>query len=565
MPIQPDTRITRRSLLTATAGATAGWLIRPRGVLAAEYDLDGGPASASARQASTYYAPRPASEAKLGINADPTIPELEALKTAGVDYVRMGPGWEVVEDFETGVLSISKKTSEAFDFMAKNDMHPVPVAAYGPPYDDVATLKVAADVPAGSLTIPLTAPPKLKILLDYVVLKLVRAQHKDQYITNPFYSYYGSLIASTEGSTITLGAKTAVALSAGEELKVYRLRYAPIPDLDPNGTSVRAYMRYARFVAEQIVAHGATGYVCLWNEYPWPMDKWPNLYGFYEHKTRPANLVEDKGMAAILLAALQAPHLPPGVNWINGASDKTGLNSIINQFKETSVLTAAKVDGWREGMHCYSARGPEGEAWTVSGDEVTLVNQRADREGDFGWIERFDLRSGFDIRPIATECGAPNVEDPVKQARHHLRRTASLWGMGIVPFPGGAFTAGSPAYLALQNLTALRNSLGSGGDSAMCPSVASVADNEWPIMSVALYGENGAVLLVWQRTWTLEKPSEPGGGWAGIPSPPPATVTLTLGTAENIVSIQNPRTEESLPSELTVLVADDPIAVRVMA
>lgn len=516
-------------------------------------------------QPSIYYAPRPATEAQIGMSVDPTIPKLEALKAAGIDHVRMGPGWGHVEDYATGALKLPTGAAEAFDFMAKNEMHPVSVAAYGPPNNLVAKLKIAADVPVGSLTIPLVGPlPGLKIPCDFVSLAHTKL-HKAQFITEPFYSYYGSIVAGSEGSSINLGAQTSVALTAGQELNLRRLRYQPIPDLNPNGKSVRAYMRYARFIAEEIVAHRCTGYVSLWNEYPWAMDKWPSLHGFYEEATRPANLVRDKGMAAILRAALQQPHLPAGVNWINGASDKTGYNSILNQFKDMpGVLTAASVNGWREGMHVYSGRGPEagGAGWD---DELKVANHTLDLRTNFVAMARWDRKSGFDIRPIATECGA-FWEDPVAQARENLRRVASMWGMGIVPFLGMKETpTGSLSYLALQRLAALRDSLGSGGDASQCPSVASVTGNEWPIMSVALHGENGALLLVWQRTWALLPKDEPGGGWANIPSPPPATVTLALGTAGRVMSIQNVRSGQSLPSELTVPVADDPIAILVTA
>jgi hypothetical protein len=557
--------MTRRSLLTATAGATAGWLVRPRGVLAAEPELGLGPAGVATTQSSIYYAPRPARGAQLGMNVDPTIPKLEALKAAGVDYVRMGPSWPAVEDFATGQLKLPQPATAAFEFMAANNMHPVCVAAYGPPHFKVAQLTVAAAVPVGSLTIPLTAPPpSVRIPHDFVSLAHTHG-HKAQFITNPFYAYYGSIIASSEGKSITLGAKTSIPLTAGQELNVRRLRHAPIPDLNPNGKSVQAYMAYARFVAEQIVAHGCTGYVCLWNEYPWHMDPWPNLSAFYELPTRPKNLVQNRGMAAILLAALKQPHLPSGVNWINGASDKTGYNSILNRFEEApGVLTASTVNGWREGMHPYSGRGPEagGAGWD---DELKLANRALDLSSNFIAMARWDRASGFDIRPIATECGA-SWEDPVKQARQDLRRVASMWGMGVVPFLGMKENPpGSLSYLALQRLTALRDSLGPGGLAAACPRVGGVSGNEWPIMSVALYGERGAVLLIWQRTWTLIPKDDPGGGWGNIPSPPPAAVTLALGSAEHIVSIQNVRSGESLPSELTVPVADDPIAVLVMA
>jgi hypothetical protein len=562
LPIRPDTRVTRRSLLTATAGATAGWLIRPRGVLAAEYGLGQSTAGASVAQSNIYYAPRPASTAQLGMNVDPTIAKLEAIKAAGVNYVRMGPSWPAVEDFTSGQLRIPNGASAAFEFMAANNMHPVCVAAYGPPNLKVAQLTVAADVPVGSLTIPLTAPPPdLKIPRDFVSLAHVHG-HRAQFITNPFYAYYGSIVASAEGNSITLGASTSVPLSAGQELNLRRLRYQPIPDLNPNGKSAQAYMRYARFVAEQILAYGCTGYVCLWNEYPWALDKWPSLYGFYEETTRPANLVRDKGMAAILLAALKQPHLPAGVNWINGASDKSGYQSILHQFEDRpELLTASTVNGWREGMHPYSGRGPEaGAGWD---DELKLANRAIDLSGNFIAMARRDRDSGFDIKPIATECGA-TWEDPVKQARQDLRRVASMWGMGIVPFLGmRENSAGGLGYLAIQRLTALRDSLGAGGNASACPHVAIVAGNQWPIMSVALYGERGAILLIWQRTWALIPKDDPGGGWSNIPSPPPATVTLALGSAERIASIQNLRSGESLPLELTVPVADDPIAVLV--
>ncbi|MFI4977664.1 MAG: hypothetical protein ACHQC8_03135 [Solirubrobacterales bacterium] len=539
-------------------------MIRPRGVLAAEGNLGRGPEGVAATQSSIYYAPRPARAAQVGMNIDPTIPKLEALKAAGVDYVRMGPSWPAVEDFTTGQLTLPKGATAAFEFMAVNGMHPVCVAAYGPPNFKVAQLTIAANVPVGSLTIPLTAPPpNLKIPCDFVSLAHTKG-HKAQFITNPFYAYYGSIVAGSEGNSIKLGAKTSVALTAGQELNLRRLRYQPIPDLNPNGKSVRAYMRYARFVAEQVVSHGCTGYVCLWNEYPWTMDKWPSLYGFYEETTRPVSLVRDKGMAAILLAALKEPHLPAGVNWINGASDKTGYNSILNQFENApGVLTAASVNGWREGMHPYNGRGPEaGAGWD---DELKLANRTLDLSTNFIVMARWDRASGFDIRPIATECGA-TWEDPVEQARQDLRRVASMWGMGIVPFLGlEQAPTGSLSYLALQRLTSLRDSLGPGGDRSKCPRVASVTGNAWPIMSIALFGEHGAMLLIWQRTWALLPKDEPGGGWANVPSPPPATVTLALGSAGHITGIQNVCSGESLPSELTVPVADDPIAVLVTA
>jgi hypothetical protein len=80
------------------------------------------------------------------------------------------------------------------------------------------------------------------------------------------------------------------------------------------------------------------------------------------------------------------------------------------------------------------------------------------------------------------------------------------------------------------------------------------------MMSVSLYGEHGAVLLLWQRTWA---PPIPNTHWSEVPSPPPAVAKIALGTAQNILSVQNLRTGESLPPELTFPVADDPIAVRV--
>jgi hypothetical protein len=580
--------LTRGQFLRALAGLAAAPVIAQRPLPRRETRPQASALSGSQEEV-TAYPPRPVAAARFGYNAEDTFPDprlAPLLERSGAKFVRWQPGWSEVEDFQSGRLALGAPTERALARYASSGIQPVAVAAYGPPFANVLDLTVAgtADVPIGSYAIPVAGPLAAVVTpTDYVTLDGNAA------LPTARWAYYGSLIAATDTATgtITLASKTTVVLSPGQKLNVNRLRYAALADTSLTDPGVVAYLRYVRFLAERIAAHGASGYVCVWNEFPWAHDRWDSRAAFYD--TVPAGVSTVSGLYAVLAGALTIDDLPRSVRLINGLSGKTGFEGVLSlpaHLPWATVATARTVrhNVVADGIHPYG-NNPEADAWdpsstansTFPGKAYRDVNPLVDWSTNFPWMKYQEDQADIGLRMFATECGAVEEND-ARQAIYLLRRIASLWGMGVPPivfafaeggglavvdYVRGKHPKPREAYWALRALGALVATLGgSGGRGDWVPRLAGHEGLSWPLMTVGVYGKRGSLLLAWQRTWALNPTP-----WSSIAPPAPGAASFALPRRLELAEVVIPRTGERPPHRvrgrrLVVPVGEDPIAIR---
>lgn len=561
------------------------------------------PEKAPKPQLDAYYAPIPVTDAQLGFNNARLEPAaLDYHAALGSTFNRQGGGWVSTENYDTGELKLNEKWSNALKYMASKGIKPIFIAAYGPPFKKIATLTVAEDAAAHQKVIKVVEPVPAGVEAQQCyVLGFLGGAKEPQIAARS--QWYGTAISKVEGQSIELGGQLqegnidpAVALKAGDKIVVNRLRYKPIHSFDLNEPSLQAYLRYVKFLCDEIAAHGCEGYVCLWNEPPWEDDRWD--YGASQHAEVPAGWDKTHGLAPILQACLQQLNgkLPKGVRLINGATDKSGLNSILKQFEATNpeneghypLPTAEQISNTitREGIHNYGVN-PESVLWNQN---YELLNPENDAGANWQNHAQKLSKSGTELKQISTECGT-NIRDEDKHGLYLVRKTLASWGCRIVPIYYAMIThsyftlitenkqTGSltprKAYYAMVELQKLKASLGgAGGKAADCPKVSSVNKGEWPVISSSIYGANGAITAIWQRTWSkhLDKGEREAGKefdesnyWPLVPAPAPIQVTLDLPVGKKITA-QNVVTGAEVPVAVTgrtavVQVTDEPIAV----
>ena len=581
--------LTRAQFIAAAAKAAASSLAGASGARLLKHVTDD-PRAAPAQPTRPFmsYPPRPAAGALLGYNAQDTFSDpalMAALGASGAALVRWQPAWGNVEDFATGRLSLDAATARSLSYCASRGIHPIAVAAYGPPFASVLELKVSGrePVPRGSYSFAVTGDLKAVVTpTDHVLLAPATA------LTGRS-AYYGSLVAGVDlaTNTLTLASATTVMLRPGATLTVNRLRYPALADARLDNPGVRAYLRYVQFLAEQIAQHHGSGYICLWNEYPWANDRWDSRAAFYD--TVPKSISPVSGLFAIQAAALELSSLPSGVRLINGLSDKTGFCGVLRlpanlpgypRADHATIVSTRTVarNVVADGIHPYG-NNPEAQAWDPShtdnptwpGHAYRDVNPAVDSTTNFTFMKLQEDRSGTGLRMMATECGTAEADD-TRQAVYLLRRVASLWGMMVVPvvyaFAEGntlsVMSANGPreSYVALKRLTALVADLGGpGGEAASVPTLDSDAGLSWPLMTVGIYGAKGALLLVWQRTWAPD--NRP---WNAIAPPPLGTATFVIPrgvTAGHAVAPRGglPVKTVATADRITISVGEDVVAL----
>lgn len=555
-------------------------------------------------QLDSFAAPIAVTEAQLGFNNarfDPTA--LDYHSALGSTFNRQGGTWAAVEDYETGALALPEKLSNALTYMGQHGIKPILIAAYGPPLKKVATLTVAEDAAAHQHNIKIveTLPAGVEAEQSYV-LGFLGGAKEPQIAARA--QYYGTAIAKVNGQTIELGgqlqegpaAHPTVALKAGDKITVHRLRYKPVHSFDINEPSTQAYLRYVQFLADQIAAHGCEGYVCLWNEPPWEEDRWD--FGAAQYAEPPAGWDHTHGLAPLLQACLQQLNgkLPNGVRLINGATDKSGLNSILKQFEAASpeneghypLPTKEQIANVmpREGIHNYNVN-PEGTLWNAN---YELLNPANDAGSNWQNQAGHLAKSDTELKQMSTECGT-NIRDEDHHGLYLVRKTLASWGCKVIPIfyamishsyftlitenkQTGSLTP-RKAYYDLVQLQKLKAQLGGpGGLAANCPKVVTAAKDKWPVMSTSIYGANAAMTAVWQRTWSnhMDKEERQSGKevdesnyWPLVPKPASIEVVLQVPAGKKITA-QIVRTGVEVPvvvigNEATVLVSDDPVAV----
>jgi hypothetical protein len=497
---------------------------------------------------------------------------LDLLKTGGASIARAQFGWATAENYDSGVLALSTAQIAGLTKCAELGIKPCIVAGYGPPYKAVATLTVSQAVAVGQKVIPVTGS------LDQVSVPLCHVQKSDnkQFVAEGMWGYYGALIhaVNVSGGIIELAAPTTVALAIGTQLKVNRLRYASINNTDPSNPAVQAYVRYVKFVAQQIADVGCEGYVCIWNEPPWKHDPWPARHKFYGLADGGAG----NRLKGILTSCLTID-LPEGVSLVNGASDKSGANGITKQGVLTAAsATAASLAIQFDGIHPYND-GPEGFGWNPaeldSGGYAPV--ETAFSTGNFRGLAKsqddFRAANAFGPRLMATEMGTIQA-DEILQAKYLLRAVVAWWGMGVTPLiyslSDGAWATAPdmiprPAYNGLKRLAELVGRVEPGPGVSALPSVASWGYSDIYPMTVGLHGATGnGVFFAWLRT-----SSGQATGWPAVGSPYPRCLALNIPEGIEIVEVVNLRTGEGMASlpvvvagVMTVPVDDDVLAMR---
>lgn len=497
----------------------------------------------------------------------------------GASIMRVQFGWESVEDYTTGNLTLTAAETSFLSYCAMKGVHPLVIAAYGPPRVSIGTLTTTADTPAGSPAgTPIPVQP-YTFTIDYPYCFAGDVNGGASMYTNRA-AYYGSLITAADSSTIELAATTRVDIPAGATITVNRLRYTPpATDTDP---SIAAYLRYATFLAEQIAAAGCQGQVALWNEYVWPHDPWTELSAFYD--TKPPAITVSPRMKAILAAA-QKISLPTGTGFQNGSSDKSGFDCLIMQhIPDKGAITSESVHpyGNNPEAHCwdYYAWGFNnnrplpaqlstqfGGTSTINDPWWEIVNPADQGSNMRNMAFVNDLGGGPPI--WATECGLQSADDTA-QARYLARRVASLWGTKVTPVPyvlddgshPGANTYAvapsahpRPSYYALQRMIAQVRRLAPGNDSSLVPTV-SWPGGQWPLMITTINGAKGhAVMFLWQMT--------NGNPWTSIPSPLAVSAKLTVPAGTRLVEAIDVVTGQPvIVTNGAVPVTDNPVALR---
>jgi hypothetical protein len=505
-----------------------------------------------------------ASQAQLGFNmgasfTNPTA--MAAMKAIGATIARWQPGWGNVENYSTGDLSLGSATEAALAYSGQNGIQPLAVCAYGPPYSNVFDLTVGSGgAKTGDYTIPINGSvASIDMPLDYVMLK-----GNAQLTATGKWGYYGALIASvdTSSNTITLASALTTNLPAGTQLVVNRLRYDSPADQSQTNPSLLAYFRYCGFVADRIAANSATGWVSIWNEPAWAHDPWDARGKFYD--TVPSGMNDDSRMKMFLQYALTVNNLPNGVKMINGATDKTGSNSILSQqgLSPTTATVANNIDV--ESIHPYGNLPDEGmwdpEEVNSAGNAYVNLNPTVDAGGNFNPMAFRDSKANIGLSVMATEVGT-DYSDDKRQAVWLTRRVATSWGSNVIPVlyefdnaDGSNFGVWNSktdtprlAYYSLQRMMSLVKDVGgSGGSVSSTPSFVGYSAGQWPPYATSIYGKEGTLLLVWQRTGyntTTE--------WDTIPTPATYSAEFNLPSGDQVVSATDLITGDSVPTSVS--------------
>lgn len=553
------------------------------------------------------YPPRPAAKARFGYNVQ-AVPadnaHVDLAVAGGATLLRDQYAWNSVETYQVGGGGALALGSAGEAFLARCAFHgvqPILVAGYAPPWVTLGSLVTTVDVPIHSpagTPIPVSA---YGFTIDYPHCAAGGSFATPVGLTAR-ESYWGSIITSATSSAITLGQETQIDLPAGTHISIQRLAYAPpATSADP---SITAFLRYVSFLAARIAANGCTGFVSIWNEWPWLGDWWDSLAWQYDTipsgvTMYPGSDAGTYGMNPMLIGA-QGLALPAGVKIINDTSDLSGFAGTVVQTRSTPVPLTGNIAF--DSLHPY-ADNPEGTAWDYYGwgfspaDLLVLPAHfvNPDPTGQVNWWEAVnpgvDAGSngrymGFadDLVPnapgiMATECGTSSASD-LTQTIYLLRRVVSLWGLGIIPVlyvlddgtaPGSNTPAVAPsstprqAYTALQRLIATIAAMAPDTDgygALGAPSVIGAPSDLWPIMSTTIVGERGhSVTFLWQRTHSESS------GWTSIASPAPVNAEVSLPGAVSVASCVNLVTGAAVTATvagdvITVPVTDEVVALR---
>lgn len=526
------------------------------------------------------YKAQPIREAVLGFNSGGKLTKeaLELMKAAGATIIRCQPAWSNVENATTGVLTLDATTKNFLKFCKElGGLKPMFVAGYGPPWSNPLTLTVKEDVAVGATDIPVTASQAT--LETMIVHKdfLIKGSTQLTAQKNPGgWAYYGTALRSVNApaGTIKLGSKTNLELKAGDVLTVNRLRYKLLQSETITDEEPAAYLRYVQFLAESIANEGLEGYINIWNEHIWANDRWDCGYSLFEEPPEMLHIGRNKPQLKAVIAAT----LPKGVVCQNGATDKSGAGCVKSQVIAITQKQAEE-NLPDENIHDYGSNPEQSMVHPnyLSGEFNFAYLNPEDDTGNFSLILRSQQRNGLEevMGIMASECGTTETDD-TKQAIYLLRRIISHFGLKIAsiiytfadnnakfPVVNPTTLAPRPAYTAIKQLMELVNALGGdGGSPSSAPTLVGAPDTPYPLLTTALYGKNGGVTFVYQRTFRTVETI-----WPEIASPATTIARFDLPEKYAVKEVINVRTGAAVVFEragrlLTVKgIGDEPIAI----
>ena len=319
-------------------------------------------------------------------------------------------------------FALTSSCSNMLLWAAKYNLHPIEVAAYGPPSHPLLDLTLLGAANVGTTSLSVTFQDGS----NGASISNLRAFY--DYISNPNTGNFVNIgtgigamiddvtITSSTTATITLASAVTTAQPAGTQLQVNEVLYPPIPDEDPTAPGIAEYAAYVQWLANEMASSGLTGYIEIWNEPPWSDSLWACRGCNYDYQSSGAyssstsyglhSVVTENGTPYISLitsntgndpasspsdwsstipsnayttvqtgyqfgfaAALQSITLPSDVKLIWAGTNKTSGGSIVylsSMQTATGVALAEPVVNFAsESIHPYSdtASTPEAKSW----------------------------------------------------------------------------------------------------------------------------------------------------------------------------------------------------------
>jgi hypothetical protein len=558
----------------------------------------------------------------LGFNVDPASDwEFQMAAAAGATHVRFQCGWATVElqtpppqnTVTSNRYALQPYCQSAYTSSRNYSLHPIVIAGYGPPYHTILRVTVPGGAPAGATSIGVQFVPgqgvdTLSSLAPFSDT-LIRSDGTQISIA---HSYPGALITAVKVSdtyhaTLTLASALSSALPANTTTlyTVNEYLYPPPATSSPSDSSVMRYAEYAEFLAQSLADAGLTGEIELWNEPPWPDDRWDERANSYDLFPGPFNpgpkyaYLPNWGF----VGALQGRATPVGVSYIWAGTEKSGSNSVLDpqmQLNSGVAFVQPPVSVLSESFHPYG-NSPEDGLWiapcwatTTGNNDFFSCNMFGLAGGNFSLAAQEDYflkisNPAYGVSHNMTETGFGLANgDADHQARFIMRQFLGFQAAGVTPISfyrlydtspdklGFLDSSRSPlpAYTAISgfmsDLAKIANPPVSSYSSSTFPSIASYS-GPFPLDSVHIIGSragdksNSDILALWQRSYTSD-----GSRWATMPQPGNGSVTVSIAKGWKVIEVMNLVTRRSVSyttssQKISFAVSDDPIEVIMQA
>jgi hypothetical protein len=557
----------------------------------------------------------------LGFNVDPASDwEFSMAAAAGATHVRFQCGWGTLE-LQTAPpqnvavadrFALQPYCQSAYASARKYNLHPTVVAAYGAPYHPILRVTVPDGAPAGATSIHVQfvsgqGGDTLTSLAPFYDT-LIRS---DGVQISAIHSYPGTLVTAISASDISHASLTlASALTSAlppDPNALYTINeylYPPPTTPSPDEASVLRYADYVEFVAQSLANAGLTGEVELWNEPPWPDDRWDlraNSYDVFPGPFSPgprSALLPNWGF----VAALQGRPAPAGITYIWGGTEKSGSNSVLDpqmQVNSGVGFSEPPVSVSSESFHPYG-NSPEDGLWiapcwpsTTGNNDFFSCNLFGLAGGNFSLAAQEDYlqkkkNTAFGVSHNITETGfGLAYGDAAHQARFAMRQFLGFQAAGVTPidfyrlydtspdklgFLETSTRNPLPAYNAIagfmSDVAKIGNPPVTSYSASTLPAIATYS-GAFPLDSVHIVGSsfgarlNSDILALWQRSYTTN-----GARWATAPQPSSGTVIISIPKGWKVTQVTNLDTRTAVTyttsgQQIRVPVSDDPIEVIV--